>query len=749
MGYFRSVLDKDPARASLESIMRGICEGKWKEPVERIRALRAKGDKAEADKVKRKLCAFTTSVICKGGHALSNVTDYTSLVALDFDDVPAEVLEEKIRLGKECVHTMALFKTCSDVGFRLVVCTDGGQEDHLVAYRGIAQLYEKLLDLKCDEHCKDVNRMSFVSYDPQGYYNEDAELFSVPSQTSDLAQLLDSYLPNNPIELGGRNAGVFKFALVAKSHGFTQWETAALLIARFSAPDFTVHEIDATVASAFKENRVLNTPVHSFQKQGESAQNGALSALVPLMSPSAPVFYPLKEDNAVDYEDLTATAPKLPDSIFSSLPRRLRRAIEHCKNPKQKDVMLISAIVVLSACLPKVKGRYGEYTFSPQLFFFLLAEAASGKGEMTFAGKLFEAIDERFKTIYVEDMKRYNRLHDKWLHDKEASYKEKREFDVPEPEQPKEVELSIPANISKSMIHHHLDQNGEVGGIMFDTEANTLNTANKMECGNFVSDLCKMFHHEPIASSFRILGKMLCVKNPKMALALSGTPDQLGKLIPNKRSGLFSRILFLTIPGDALWYDQTPDYERISTQGFFEHESLEVLNDYDFLDMHPTDVRLSPIQWKKLNQQYSAMLKDVVLEEDITLQSIVKRHGIMTLRIAMVLTALRKAGDKSYQSTIYCSDVDYTTAMEITKCCMEHSFLLSTTLPDDATGMLPLRKPQRMQEMLDLLPDTFTLKEALEAGASLGIDKRTIYKYLAKAIGVTIERIETGRYRKL
>ena len=77
MGYFRSVLDKDPARASLESIMKGICEGKWKEPVERIRSLRAQGDNVQADKVKRMLCAFTTSAICKGGHALANVTEYT------------------------------------------------------------------------------------------------------------------------------------------------------------------------------------------------------------------------------------------------------------------------------------------------------------------------------------------------------------------------------------------------------------------------------------------------------------------------------------------------------------------------------------------------------------------------------------------------------------------------------------------------------------------------------------------------
>ena len=190
-------------------------------------------------------------------------------MALDFDKVPAELLEEKIKQCKECVHTMAAFRTCSDEGFRLIVCTDGGQEDHLVAFRGIAELYEGLLGLKCDEHCKDVNRLSFVSYDPQGYYKEDAELFSVPSQSSDLSKLLDTYQRDNSFGIGRRNVSVFRFALLANSHGFSQWETASLLIARYSAPDFTAKEIDAAIASAFKENRTFNSPVNSFQKQGK------------------------------------------------------------------------------------------------------------------------------------------------------------------------------------------------------------------------------------------------------------------------------------------------------------------------------------------------------------------------------------------------------------------------------------------------------------------------------------------------
>ena len=184
-----------------------------------------------------------------------------------------------------------------------------------------------------------------------------------------------------------------------------------------------------------------------------------------------------------------------------------------------------------------------------------------------------------------------------------------------EPKEPKQVELKIPANISKSMVLHHLDQNGEVGCAMFDAEANSLTNANKQECGNFMSDL--------------------------------------------------------------------------------------------------------------------------------------KRHGLITLRLAMILAALRKAETKSEESLIYCSDIDFPIAMEITSCCIEHSFILSTTLPDEQTGMLKARNPKPMMELFNNLPNPFTLKEALEVAETLHIKKRTLYVYLKKAERKMIEKIAPGYYKKL
>jgi len=625
------------------------------------------------------------------------------------------------------------------------VTTDGGEEDHLAAFLAVSAFYEQLLDIKSDPVCKDYSHLSFVSYDPDAYYKEDSILFSVPDRRGGLDALLEQFRKYNAFSPGTRNAFVFKFGLKANEQGFSEFETATFCAGTLGAPDFDATEIRTAIASAFKENRTFSPP----QNTPPPSQIGARTAQVHLMPPTEADYTLQGEDNTGDTEELIKRAPAIQSFVYDNLPLRLDRVIRHCKNDRQRDVMLISSMVALSACLPKVTGRYGPKTYSSHLFFFLLAEAASGKGEMEFAGKLLNKLDDRFLLRYEEDLVKYKKEHDRWEFDKDTSYKAHREFDIPEPQQPKEVELKIPANISKSMVHHHLDQNGIVGCAMIDAEANSLVTANKQECGCFEAELCKAFHHEAISASYRILGKTLRVRHPKLALVLSGTPDQLGKLIPNKKSGLFSRILFLTIPDNEDWVDQTPDYTKISVEDQFENEGENVLNDYDFLEMHPTDVRLTDTQWKLLNRTYSMKLKDVCLEDDKTLKSIVKRHGLMTLRLAMVLTALRKAEDKSFQTIHYCTEMDYKIATEIICCCLEHSFLLSTTLPDDRTGMLPIRIAQPMQAMFGKLPSPFTLKQALEIGETLHIKKRTLYAYLKKADGIKIEKLAPGVYRKL
>ncbi len=64
----------------------------------------------------------------------------------------------------------------------------------------------------------------------------------------------------------------------------------------------------------------------------------------------------------------------------------------------------------------------------------------------------------------------------------------------------------LPATTSYSRMQIQMRDNGPQGSIIFDTEAQTLATANHLDCGNFDDMLRKAFEHENIDSAFKING---------------------------------------------------------------------------------------------------------------------------------------------------------------------------------------------------------------------------------------------------
>lgn len=82
---------------------------------------------------------------------------------------------------------------------------------------------------------------------------------------------------------------------------------------------------------------------------------------------------------------------------------------------------------------------------------------------------------------------------------------------------------------------------------IFDTEAQTLATANHLDCGNFDDMLRKAFEHENIDSAFKINGLTpIYIRFPMLAMFLTGTPSQMASLIETSEKGLPSRILLYT-----------------------------------------------------------------------------------------------------------------------------------------------------------------------------------------------------------
>lgn len=110
--------------------------------------------------------------------------------------------------------------------------------------------------------------------------------------------------------------------------------------------------------------------------------------------------------------------------------------------------------------------------------------------------------------------------------------------------------------------------------------------------------------------------------------------------------------------------------------------------------------------------------------------TILKRHGLIAMRIAAVLTALRQEEEDFYSGTRYCTDTDLQTALSIIDVCLEHTLLLSSSVKRSDISVLPLRPFFKLHLFLDMLPENFTYSQMREIAVSNGYSVSTVKRNL-------------------
>lgn len=292
----------------------------------------------------------------------------------------------------------------------------------------------------------------------------------------------------------------------------------------------------------------------------------------------------------------------------------------------------------------------------------------------------------------------------------------------------------------------HLRDNDELGGLILDTEAQSLATANGMDCGQFDDMLRKAFEHEDLESSYISHGmRPVSIHFPKLAILLTGTPEQFYQLIENPENGLFSRVLFYT-------YREHPQWKEMNGEDTFHDEWYESLSArafelFRFCMEHPLNFNFTAKQWRRLNEKFGKMLVEVVAEGEDDLQAVVKRHAFIVMRIAMILTRLRLFEKGDISSRAYCEDIDFETAVSLVITCYEHSRLILTSMSSGKKHIL--QNPNLKRLFFEALPESFTTEDALILAANYGFSKRTVMRYLNEFNGVKINKISKGKYVKL
>lgn len=736
VSIFKNYTDKVEDK-SLIIITKEIRDGKYKKQIDEIRNLVKDGNTEKADKQKSKLLGFTTSGTFLNGRSAINLETYSGYIVLDIDKVNPDFLAELKRKASLIPSTFAAFISPRGNGLKIIVSVNSNAEKHKIIFNQVSIFYEEVLQIKLDQSGKDICRLCFMSYDEECYRN----IHAVPFKLSDTQEKQRVILSDKKAETistnsdwdsifmetleftdkkttfseGNRNNYIHLLACNCNRAGIPEHKAEEFILQQF---DFDSKEIRSTIASAYRNN------IKDFATFAKIANYSSK----PTISKEEQMF----------------NMPFLPDVIFDKLPYILKTGSSAFQDKRERDVFLTGALAIISGCMRNVIGLYRAKEHYANLYIFIIAPAASGKGSLTYAKILGDKYHDKLVTESIEKQKQFKI--DEAAYKRRTSNPKIETTDLEIPVEPNFKVLFIPANNSSARVIQHLKE-GDEQGIFCETEADSMGNVLKQDWGSYSDLLRKAFHHEPISYSRKANKEWIEIKRPCLSVALAGTPNQVDNLIKSAEDGLFSRFIFYTFKSDAVWVNANATLNGINLTNHFEELSEKILCFVEFLSCNEKiNFQLTEAQWIKLNQFGSISISDLVTFVSEDLSSTSKRLGLILFRICMILTALRYFDNAESTNVYVCTDEDFDIALQLVKTYQEHAVFMFNELPKSSSVT-----DKVMRVFFEALPQTFRRKEAIDIAANkFDIKERTADLYLSKlTTSKCLEKSKSGVYLKV
>lgn len=421
----------------------------------------------------------------------------------------------------------------------------------------------------------------------------------------------------------------------------------------------------------------------------------------------------------IDETDDSLTTPFLSTELFEKLPNLLKGICKHFPDKRERDLVFLSSIGVISSVIPTVKSINSGRLIGANLNLFISAPAASGKGVANWAREIGSGIQRHLKEEYERELKLFKAAN--------SADREQKESDD-EFEKPVRKSLFIPANTSISKMIEILDANGNFG-IMFETEGDTLTGALKTEWGNFSEVIRKCFHHETVSLARRGNDEHLEIEKPHLSLVLTGTPDQLPRLIDTVENGFFSRFFFYDFQNEVAWKSQFVRQDN-SLLDFFKHVSESMLQIWiQNQSASDTLMLFNKDQIRRVDEYFSSKQKSLnsIYGKDILAS--VNRSCIICQRFCMILTALRfLEKNKNLPERLYFDDEDLNISLALIDTLLRHLEVVFSRMRTSDSTKDKLNSQQK--KVFDLLPEQFSWKAYCTIVEELELPFKTGEKYL-------------------
>lgn len=677
----------------------------------------------------------------------------SGVFCLDFDHV-SDMRTLKANLLKQLPPAL-FFDSPSGNGLKVFYYIDIEAAEHIDYFKAFQNFFRSEMNLEIDKQCSDISRACFLSWDNNSYLNEDAEIVgkdfmdkhkptektiqqSAKIETSinttadfDKCESMRKYLEKSEsFTTGNRNHFVGLLCAALNRVGVPK-NSALNYLFQYEQPDFKAKEIRGIVDCSYKQANL-----HGCNPLKDSVNSTTIAKSANIAN---------SNNQEVDIKDQQLlNMPFLPDDIFQQLPVILKNGCNVFPDRRKRDVFLTGALSILSGCMPNVVSLYNGEQNKANLYSFVVAPAATGKGALASAKALGNKYHRKLVDESEARKKQYNLEMQAYKKSLASGKNNAQEMEMPE-EPPYKV-LYIPANNSSARVIQHLKE-GDQQGIFCETEADSMGNVMKQDWGGYSDLLRKAFHHEPISYSRKTNKEYVEINKPCLSVALAGTPGQVVNLIKSSEDGLFSRFLFYTFKSENTWIRASETSNGVNLTKHFDELSDSVLSFVEFLNyQNEIYVRLTEEQWNKLNEfgENSLITLSCFFSEDLGSTS--KRLGLILLRLCMILTALRYFDSAETCTEFLCSDLDFDIALQIVKVYEQHAVFMFNELPKSSKGA-----DKALKKFHEILPSSFQRKEAIElADKQLQIKERTADSYLVKLLSAKLlDNPRSGFYKKI
>ena len=405
-----------------------------------------------------------------------------------------------------------------------------------------------------------------------------------------------------------------------------------------------------------------------------------------------------------------------PHLAEGQLPTLLAEALSVSPAGETRDMLLLSLLTNCCYALPAMRMLHGRphHTYSPELLTMIVAPAASGKGIMNYGRLLLQAIEGcNGKQVY------------------------------------------IPANSSASALLKMMDEY-DGRGIVFATEMDTLTQTLRAAYGQFGDIVRCIFEHETVSQLRRQNNEFIEIRSPRIAMLLSGTPNQVSPLLRNRENGLMSRFACYVVNNRMDFDDHVWDVEE---EGNIPHESMlydrlatELGDRYLWMETagHECYFYLTNTQLKTIKRMFRSEYDTYSAEFGDLFDASLKRMPVIMKRIGMILAGLRLDMTKPLPERVVCSEEDFQTMLLIGHKLLMHAAMVFQMMPElKATPVGKIGGNMLQRQFFQMLPTDFTKQDAVKQAEVLGVAESTMKRWLTKYVQTSdIERIGQGLYKK-